>query len=97
MLFRSSLSRLTEFTLVCLGVVVLRATKPDMHRPFRAPGGLILPVLGMLSCGALIAFMPFATLVRFALYLAVGAAVYFGYAARRSRAAAADIPDEIAA
>ncbi len=93
----ASLSRLTEFTLVCLGVVVLRATKPDMHRPFRAPGGLILPVLGMLSCGALIAFMPFATLVRFALYLAVGAAVYFGYAARRSRAAAADIPDEIAA
>jgi APA family basic amino acid/polyamine antiporter len=92
----ASLSRLTEFTLVCLGVMTLRVTKPDMHRPFKAPGGLILPVLGMLSCAALITFLPVATLLRFALYLAIGVAVYFGYAARRSRAAS-ETPGEIAA
>ena len=93
----ASLSRLTEFTLVCLGVIVLRLTKPDMHRPFKAPGGLILPVLGMLSCAALITFLPVATLLRFALYLAIGVAVYFGYAARRSRVIAGETPDEIVA
>ena len=93
----SSLGRLTEFTLVCLGVIVLRLTKPDMHRPFKAPGGFILPVLGMLSCTALITFLPLATLAGFAFYLAVGLAVYFGYAARRNRATPSQTPDEIVA
>jgi APA family basic amino acid/polyamine antiporter len=67
--------------------MTLRVTKPDMHRPFKAPGGLILPVLGMISCTALITFLPVATLRRFALWLAIGIAVYFFYAARHSHAA----------
>jgi hypothetical protein len=45
----------------------------------------------------LIASLPLATLARFALYLAIGLAVYFGYAARRSRVIPAEAPDEIAA
>ena len=67
-----------------------------MKRPFRAPGGLITPILGVLSCGALLSFLPLVTLLRFAVYLGVGVAVYFGYAARRSRATR-QTPDEIAA
>jgi APA family basic amino acid/polyamine antiporter len=76
---------LAEFSLVCLGVIVLRFTQPNLPRPFRAPGGLILPVLGILSCGALLSFLPLATLGRFALWLGLGVAVYFAYAARRTR------------
>ena len=83
----ASLSRLTEFTLVCLGVMTLRVTKPNMHRPFKAPGGVILPVLGILSCAALITFLPVATLLRFLLWIAVGTVVYFAYAVRHSNAA----------
>ena len=75
---------LAEFMLVCVGVLVLRATQPEMKRPFKAPGGAIIPVLGVLSCGALLSFLPLATLFRFALYLAVGVMVYFVYAARRT-------------
>ena len=86
----TSLSRLTEFTLVCLGVMTLRVTRPEMPRPFKAPGGLILPALGILSCLALISFLPIATLQRFALWLAAGIAFYFLYAARRTGALAAD-------
>jgi len=85
---------LAEFMLVCIGVIVLRLTRPEMNRPFKAPGGVIIPVLGVLSCGAFLSFLPLSTLLRFALYLAVGVAVYFGYAARHSRAAASE---EIAA
>ncbi|HEX3487038.1 MAG TPA: amino acid permease, partial [Micropepsaceae bacterium] len=89
---------LAEFMLVCIGVVVLRVTRPEMHRPFRAPGGVIIPLLGVVACGALLSFLPPATLIRFALYLGIGVAVYFFYAARHSHAAAvADAPDEIAA
>ena len=87
---------LVEFMLVCIGVIVLRLTRPEMTRPFKAPGGVIIPVLGVLSCGALLSFLPLVTLLRFAVYLGVGVAIYFGYAARRSRAAS-ERPDEIAA
>jgi APA family basic amino acid/polyamine antiporter len=46
----------------------------------------VLPVLGILSCLALLSFLPPATLQRFALWLAVGIAFYFLYAARRTGA-----------
>ena len=78
---------LAEFSLVCLGVIVLRVTQPELKRPFKAPGGLILPVLGILSCGALLSFLPLATLMRFVVWLGLGVVVYFAYAARRNRAA----------
>ena len=87
---------LVEFMLVCIGVIVLRLTRPEMTRPFKAPGGVIIPVLGVLSCGALLSFLPLVTLLRFAAYLAAGVVVYFGYAARRNRAVR-QTPDEIAA
>jgi APA family basic amino acid/polyamine antiporter len=88
---------LVEFMLVCIGVIVLRLTRPEMKRPFKAPGGVITPVLGVLSCGALLSFLPLVTLLRFAVYLAAGIVVYFAYAARRNRAAPGDTRDEIAA
>ena len=78
---------LVEFSLVCLGVIVLRVTQPGLKRPFKAPGGVILPVLGILSCLALLSFLPVASLLRFALWLGIGVIVYFAYAARRSRPA----------
>jgi APA family basic amino acid/polyamine antiporter len=74
---------LAEFSLVCLGVIVLRATKPDLPRPFKAPGGGILPALGILSCLALLSFLPLGALGGFALWLVLGVAVYFAYAGRR--------------
>jgi APA family basic amino acid/polyamine antiporter len=79
---------LAEFALVCLGVIVLRATEPQRKRGFTAPGGAILPVLGIGASLALLGFLPFATLGRFAIWLAVGLTFYFLYAARRSRAPA---------
>lgn len=78
---------LAAFVLVCGGVIVLRRIHPDMPRPFKMPGGIILPVLGVLSCGALIAFLPFVTHIRFLLWLALGLAIYFAYSYRHSHLA----------
>jgi basic amino acid/polyamine antiporter, APA family len=53
-------------------------------RPFRTPGGVFLPVLGVISCAALLVFLPAVTLLRYALYMGLGLAVYFAYSARAS-------------
>lgn len=79
-----NIGTLTAFVLVCVGVIVLRITHPDMPRPFKMPFGLLLPILGVLSCGALIAFLPAVTHLRFLLWLAAGLAIYFLYSMRHS-------------
>ncbi len=79
-----NIGTLAAFVLVCGGVIVLRKTHPDMPRPFKMPGGIILPVLGVLSCGALIAFLPLVTHLRFIAWLGLGMVIYFAYSMRHS-------------
>jgi basic amino acid/polyamine antiporter, APA family len=79
---------LAAFVLVCIGVIVLRKRHPGMKRPFKAPGGLLTPVLGVISCLALIGFLPLVTDLRFIVWLAVGMIVYFGYSLKHSKMSA---------
>ena len=82
-----NIGTLAAFVLVCIGVIVLRITHPNLKRPFTMPGGPVLPILGVLSCGALIVFLPWQTHLRFVLWLAVGLIIYFAYGIRKSRLA----------
>jgi basic amino acid/polyamine antiporter, APA family len=84
-----NIGTLAAFVLVCAGVISLRRSHPEMPRPFKTPGGIILPVLGVLSCGALILFLPFETHLRFIVWLAVGLVIYFAYSMKRSKLAMA--------
>ncbi|MDA8164034.1 MAG: amino acid permease [Desulfobacteraceae bacterium] len=79
-----NIGTLAAFVLVCLGVIVLRITQPHLHRPFRNPLNPLFPALGMLSCGALMAFLPAMTWARFGIWLVIGLVVYFGYSIRHS-------------
>ena len=54
-----SLGTATAFGIVCLSVMYLRSTRPDLERPFRGPGGGVwingawiglVPVLGIFFC-----------------------------------------------
>jgi APA family basic amino acid/polyamine antiporter len=85
-----NIGTLAAFVLVCLGVIVLRITKPDMPRPFKAPFGALFPVLGMLSCGALMGFLPSVTWLRFVVWLVIGLIVYFVYSMNNSKLAEAE-------
>lgn len=87
-----NIGTLAAFVLVCFGVLVLRITKPDMHRPFRTPFSPLFPVLGMLSCGALMAFLPALTWLRFIIWLTLGLIVYFVYSINNSKLAAENSP-----
>lgn len=49
----SSEGILLAFMVVCLGVIRLRYTRPDVKRFYRVPFGNVIPILGALSCGYL--------------------------------------------
>ncbi len=82
-----NIGTLAAFVLVCFGVIVLRIRQPHIHRPFKNPLNPFFPILGMLSCGALMAFLPLTTWLRFGLWLALGLVVYFSYSYRNSNLA----------
>jgi len=82
-----NIGTLAAFVLVCFGVLVLRITKPDMRRPFRSPFSPLFPVLGMLSCSALMGFLPSLTWLRFTIWLVLGLIVYFTYSMHHSKLA----------
>jgi APA family basic amino acid/polyamine antiporter len=76
------------FVLVCLGVMLLRYTKPDHPRPFRLPFMPFVPLLGMAACLYLMVGLPELTWKRFIVWTIVGLAVYIGYGMRHSKLAA---------
>ena len=82
-----NIGTLAAFVLVCFGVVVLRINQPELPRPFRSPFNSLFPILGMLSCGALMLFLPKATWVRFLIWLALGLIIYFSYSKQHSKLA----------
>ena len=80
----TNIGTLFAFILVCAGIIVLRRKEPTRPRPFRVPGGIIIPVLGIISCLYLIYFLPPASWLRFAAWLNFGFVIYIGYGSTRS-------------
>lgn len=79
-----SMGTLLAFVLVCIGIIILRRTAPDLARPFRTPWVPLVPILGALACLLQMVALPLATWVRLFVWLALGMLVYFLYSARRS-------------
>jgi basic amino acid/polyamine antiporter, APA family len=75
----TSIGTLFAFVVVSLAVIVLRARRPDANRPFKVPGGPIIPVLGVLSCLYLMVSLSVMTWVRFLGWLDVGMIIYWFY------------------
>ena len=83
----TNIGTLFAFILVSVGVIVLRRTDPGRHRPFRCPGVPWLPLLSIVGCGILMAYLPLITWIRFVVWQAAGVALYFLYGRRHSRLA----------
>ena len=75
----TSIGTLFAFVIVCSAVLILRAKRPDARRPFRVPGGPILPVLGVISCLYLMVNLTVMTWVRFLVWLDLGMIIYWFY------------------
>jgi APA family basic amino acid/polyamine antiporter len=80
-----SIGTLFAFVLVCAGVLVLRYTRPDIKRPFRAPWSPVTPILGMLVCLAQMYYLPKDTWIRLIIWMVIGVLIYFLYGIRNSR------------
>jgi APA family basic amino acid/polyamine antiporter len=80
-----SIGILLAFTVVCIGVLVLRYSRPDLHRPFRVPAAPITCVLGALVCGGMTYFLPLDTWWRLGIWTLLGFSIYTLYGYRHSR------------
>jgi hypothetical protein len=65
--------------IVCAAVMMLRVQRPEAKRPFKVPGGFVIPVLGIVSCLYLMLSLPVATWVRFLGWLNIGLLIYWVY------------------
>lgn len=74
-----NIGTLAAFVMVCVSVIVLRRTQPNLERPFKTPFCPLVPVLGILSCGYLMFHLPGVTWVRFMVWMLIGLIVYFCY------------------
>ncbi|GGU57933.1 amino acid permease [Streptomyces lavendofoliae] len=84
---------LLAFVVVCVAVIVLRYRRPELPRTFRTPGMPFVPAIGVVFSLWLITFLQWQTWARFAVWFALGLAVYFGYSYRRSNLARAEARD----
>jgi APA family basic amino acid/polyamine antiporter len=77
---------LLAFVTVCIGVMVLRVTKPDLPRPFRMRWPWLCGIGGVLFCGAMLfsLFFEGGTLVRIIGWTIIGTAIYFLYGYKHS-------------
>jgi len=87
----SNIGTLFAFMLVGGGVLILRFREPARHRDFRAPGGLVAPVVTILTCLLLMAGLPILNWIRFFSWLVIGLVIYLLYSRKHSELAVAQL------
>jgi APA family basic amino acid/polyamine antiporter len=80
-----SIGTLLAFVIVCIGIIVLRRTKPDLPRPFKTPLVPFVPIMGVLICFGMMAFLPKDTWIRLLVWMALGIVIYFAYGKSHSK------------
>ncbi|MGH3144820.1 MAG: amino acid permease [Rubrobacter sp.] len=83
----TSLGTLVAFSVVSVGVIILRRTQPDLPRGFRVPFYPVTPILSILACLYILSGLPLTTFGLFVIWLGVAALIYFTYSMRHSRLA----------
>ena len=85
-----SIGTLLAFVIVCGGIIMLRYKSPNLARPFRTPLVPLVPILGILICGYMMASLPWATWERLIVWMIIGLVIYFLYSRSHSKLARAE-------
>ncbi len=81
----TSIGTLFAFMLVCVAVIILRKTDPDMPRAFKTPLVPLVPILGIIVCGAMIFGLGWTNWLRLGGWLVIGFVIYFLYSKNHSK------------
>ena len=81
----TNIGTLFAFTLVCVGVLVLRYKEPERPRPFRVPFVWPVTLIGAAACVFVMKGLPPQAWRRFGIWLVIGLVLYFAYGVRHSR------------
>ena len=79
-----SIGTLLAFVIVCAAVLILRARRPDLERPFRTPWVPVIPILGIIVSLGLMASLNRVTWIRLVVWLIIGMVIYFTYSVKHS-------------
>ena len=80
-----SIGTLLAFIIVCVSVMVLRKSKPNIERPFKTPWVPAIPIMGASVCVLMMASLPLDTWIRLILWMAIGFGIYFFYGVKHSK------------
>jgi APA family basic amino acid/polyamine antiporter len=80
-----NIGTLFAFIITNIGLIVLRRTSPDLDRSFRVPFVPVFPLIGAALALFLMKYLERETWERFAVWLAIGLAIYFLYGRTHSR------------
>jgi APA family basic amino acid/polyamine antiporter len=80
-----SIGILLAFAVVCIGVLVLRKTRPNEYRPFRVPWAPFTCVLGAVVCLGMTLALSNGTWIRLLVWTILGMSIYGFYGFRHSR------------
>jgi basic amino acid/polyamine antiporter, APA family len=80
-----SIGTLLAFVIVCAAVLILRARRPDLERPFKTPLVPVVPILGIIVSLGLMASLNGITWVRLIVWLIIGMVIYFTYSVKHSK------------
>ncbi len=80
-----SIGTLFAFILVCIGIIILRKTDPNLPRQFKTPLVPFVPIMGIIFCTIMIIGLGWANWARLAGWLAIGMVIYFGYSKKNSK------------
>ena len=81
----TSIGTLFAFILVCAGIIILRKTHPEIKREFKTPLVPLIPILGILVCGAMIYGLGWPNWIRLLIWMAIGLVIYFLYGKKNSK------------
>ena len=80
-----SIGTLLAFTIVCIAIIFLRKSKPDIPRPFKTPFVPLIPLLGAGFCLLQMFSLPWDTWLRLIIWMAIGFIIYFTYGVKKSK------------
>jgi APA family basic amino acid/polyamine antiporter len=80
----TSIGTLFAFVLVCVGIIIMRKSDPNIERPFRTPWVPFVPIAGIVVCSAMIVSLPGQTLLSAFLWMIVGLIIYYLYSKNHS-------------